>query len=1420
MLLRLKRISLNKQKNLTFNPYLGLLLFLVMPLLFNLPHLESLSTSKNIDPGKNSPTLNSLGHQVEATNNYGKLPLRFEPNVGQPSLSEDVRYFAKSRGYTLFLTDDAAVISIVKPPKRECENSKFDFPECWDKKLKNGLTTHPTPISSESNEAQSTAIYMRWKGGLATPEIKAGDKQAGITNYFIGNDPTKWRTDIPGYGRVDYSEIYPGIGLSFYEGQDGLEYDFVVKPGANLNNIRLEYQGAQSLKINDKGTLEITTALGTITQLPPKIYQLEDGAKKEVQGQYLLHWPETSQEQSAWEMVGQTGLPEVGFSVESYNLANILVIDPSLVYSTYLGGSGDDWGFGIAVDGIGSTYVTGYTDSNNFPLQNPFQGTKSGFSNDVFITKLNANGNGLAFSTYLGGTNDDYGMGITVSGGGNVIATGYTNSNNFPITPGAYQTSFGGPYDAFVTKFNSSGGLVYSTYLGGSSEDYGKGIAVDNSNNIYVVGYTNSTNFPKTPNAYQSSYGGGSYDAFVTTFNINGGLIYSTFIGGNSSDYGRGIATDGSGNAYVTGYTLSNNFPVGNAFQSSWGGTSDVFVTAFNINGGLIYSTYLGNAGNDYGTSIAVDGNGNAYVMGGTNSSNFPIMNPLQSFLEGGDDVFITKFNAFGSLLFSSYLGGGGNDFGYGIAVDNSSNIYVTGYTNSTNFPKTPGAYQSLWGGNNDTFITKISPVIIFPSFLVFSEQPGGASAGSALTPQPVLEALKADHSRDTNFNGPITLSIKGSSGTAGATLGGSRTVYARSGLAIFPDLSINLPGNDYRLIAGFGTIFGTFITAESNPFNIFVATPRSPGRLSIFDEFDQDDLYTPAISIQATPGNSPSTTLNFVFKRYYGLVETNGHLKVLKDSLLHDNQATLYLLLDGSGPNGSQAIMVNGEPNSVNIPDDPGSQHLLAISLPKLDSFKFPDICTSAQNQPSCLRNPNKQNYNYPIPPNGYGVEPEDSFSDIQQIPNTISLPIPVSKVRAAYFFLNGVRPVLMMEGIDFQPIGEGQVKDTTSGWGAVPDPGGNDTDTSTGGGDNIVGNKTRDNWIKWLSDAGIPNWNPPRNGNRSLNNQLIYLDEGSSFLKRVYGAKKINLLAHSMGGIVSHIWINFHWNRVDHFITFDSPHGGVKLSGLGRLIGNAAAADLGPDHLREVNKNFYLPRSWYSTLSDTAQKEETKKRVFLIGAVGQKKIVDCTQWPVCFPATVNWIDDGLIKYYSSLGTNYEGESLSLDENLPSHYSTLSYEFSCPHEIGFEANNPQCHGWVYHNDSADNGVKNWVRDNTGIFSYTSNFYPHPAQVTVPKTPAPKAVQPNDTVPTTTQNLLNTSGQLGSSATATIPFILDQNSDVMIDVSGDQASFGQARIETAAGSPITTDQPMPAAFSFPGTVLTPGNYKLILSSQQ
>lgn len=543
-------------------------------------------------------SISSPPPQEKATAILATLPLSFEPNHGQ--MDPQVRFLARGPGYTLFLTATEAVLTLI--------NSSLE---------------QSVASNSQSAKVRQAAVKMRLVNANPTPLITGLQELRGKANYLLGNDPLKWRTNISTYGQVKYNDVYPGIDLVYYGNPGQLEHDFILAPGADIYQIVLAFDGTSGLTLSREGDLILPTAKGVIQLQRPVVYQEINGTKRFIEGRYVQR------------------NQQIGFQVAHYDQTKPLVIDPVLIYSTYLGGSAVDLAYAIAIDSFGNTYVTGATNSVNFPIQNPFQGTFGGGTYDAFITKFDPTGSVLIYSTYLGGSNVEQIVGgdIAVDVAGNAYVTGLTASMDFPLQ-NPFQGTLKGVSDAFVTKLDSTGSaLIYSTYLGGSSLERGWGIAVDTSNNAYITGATASSDFPLM-NPFQSTFGGGSFDAFITKFNSTGSaLLYSSYLGGSNSEseLGGDVAIDAFGQAVVTGETDSINFPLQNPFQGTYsGGGKDAFVTKFNFTGSaVIYSTYLGGSLNDFGQAIAIDSSGNAYVTGYSNSLNFPTQKPYQPNLGG-----------------------------------------------------------------------------------------------------------------------------------------------------------------------------------------------------------------------------------------------------------------------------------------------------------------------------------------------------------------------------------------------------------------------------------------------------------------------------------------------------------------------------------------------------------------------------------------------------------------------------------------------------------------------------------------------------------------------------------------------------------------------------------------------------------------
>ncbi|OFX21373.1 MAG: hypothetical protein A2V77_07865 [Anaeromyxobacter sp. RBG_16_69_14] len=671
---------------------------------------------------------------------YGKLPLAFQENLGQAD--PRVRFTARGLGMDVFLTETAGILALAG-----------DRPEGLRSLRAGGTRAGSRPVRRES-----AVVRMRLVGGAAAARPVGLEALPGTANYFLGDDPSRWRTDVPTYAKVKFPDVYPGVDLVFHGKQRQLEYDFVVAPGADPGSIRVAFDGADQLRVNEDGDLVLTIAGRELVQRRPLAYEedggvrrpLTSGARREVGASYVI-----------------VGKGEVAFRVSKRDPARRLVIDPVLAYSTYLGGAFNDEVWGIAVDRWGNALVAGETLSTDFPEVNPVQSSHGGGTYDAFVAKLDAAGGALVYATYLGGSAEDGAAGIAVDHAGNAYVTGNTASVDFPIA-NPFQSAYGGAVDAFVAKLDPRGtALVYATYLGGSAGDGAVGIAVDRSGNAYVTGGTGSTDFP-TANPFQPAGRGGG-DAFAAKLDPRGtALTYSTYLGGSGGDVGSAIAVDRWGRAHVTGNTSSDDFPTVNALQPARGSKSweaDAFVALLGRDGrALHYSTYLGGSGFEEGTGIAVDPLCGAYVTGNTWSVDFPTANPLQPASgEGGGDAFVARLACWGDrLVYSTYLGGSAEDSGNGIAVDGWGDAHVTGFTYSTDFP-TADPLQPATRGNGDAFVARIKPR---GDAFAYSTYLGGSSfdAANAIAVDTRGNAYVAGVTLSTDFptEGPLQASAAG----------------------------------------------------------------------------------------------------------------------------------------------------------------------------------------------------------------------------------------------------------------------------------------------------------------------------------------------------------------------------------------------------------------------------------------------------------------------------------------------------------------------------------------------------------------------------------------------------------------------------------------------------------------------------------
>ncbi len=688
--------------------------------------IGSMAVSGPVKPAS-APVVTSRAdatHQARVKADYVRLPLSFEP---APDGSQ-IKYVSRGSGYAVYVTESGAVLELRQPR------------------------------SSRTRPLAPAILRMRLVSGASEPGMSAVDEQPGKSNYFIGNDPAKWRTAVPHFARVSAHEVYPGVDLVYHGNQGQLEYDFEVSPGASVRTIRLALSGAQAMRVDGQGNLILRVDGGDVVFRAPVAYQETEGARRIVPSRYVLK------------------KNQVGFRVGSYDRSRPLVIDPTLACSTYIGGSSIDGANAIAVAPDDTAFITGGTFSSDFPVVHPI--LPFGGDEDAFVAKISSDGSTLLYATYLGGTNQDYGSGIAVDTFGDAYVTGSTDSPNFPSTPLVFQPLCGSDgkcgasynvngdivFNGFVAELNPAGsGLAYSSFIGGYQETEGNAIAVDSAHNAYVTGEIGPDIIPTqngpayyfVVNGGFQSANGGAGDAFIVKVDATASdALYSSYIGGADEDLGLGIAADATENAYITGLTYSGQtdvppFPItSGALQSTYGGGGDAFLMKVNTtatgSASLVYSSFIGGSELDQGNGIAVDSSDNAYITGTTTSiaSTLGFTVPagayqpncaLDSLGECEGDVFIAKLNpalsGAASLLYFTYLGGAGGDAGYGIALDPSDNVYVTGSTVSSNFPVTSGVFQSQYGGGDaDAFAAKLTLAGKGSADLVYSSYLGGTN--------------------------------------------------------------------------------------------------------------------------------------------------------------------------------------------------------------------------------------------------------------------------------------------------------------------------------------------------------------------------------------------------------------------------------------------------------------------------------------------------------------------------------------------------------------------------------------------------------------------------------------------------------------------------------------------------------------------
>jgi hypothetical protein len=1030
-----------------------------------------------------------------------KLPLSFEPNSGQAE--PRVKFLSRAPGYTLFLMEDEAVLAL-----RQLAAVRGQLHETAEKVRNTPLVAPRSslrfPAPSPQLPASSLLCFKLLHANLSA-KVRGLDQLPGTSNYLIGNDPKKWRTKLPTYGRVRYENVYAGVDLVYYGNMDGqLEYDFVVAPGADPGAITLAIDAegqagsmqkaagsgwpveagcpppprpssaeegrkttfpsllgrgpgggcsrrAESaatdhgLRTTDSTESKIENPKSKITSSPriaangdlvvivggeelrlykPVVYQIpstvnsrqstvESRTAKEASRQSfpkagisgLLqcriesrhettdHRPRTVadptfkiQNPKSQEPTTEDGQPtsanrtskiqnrklidgryilkpdgEVSFEIAAYDRSRQLIIDPVLSYSTYLGGSDMDYANGIAVDPSGNAYVTGYTASIDFPLANPAQSSPGGGTCsdgvdtipcfDAFVAKLNPAGTALVYSTYLGGSNEDYGTGIALDASGHAYVTGYTNSADFPLQR-ALQAENAGGFDAFVTELSADGAsLIYSTYWGGSSDDVGTGIAVDSSGNTYISGYTASTDFQVTPGALQANYGGGTHNCFVVKFNAGGAKLgYSTFLGGSADNYAYGVAVDSAGDAYVTGATNSTNFPTVNAFQPNYSGglcavapntfpCYDAFVAKLNPAGSaLIYSTYLGGTGSDYGYAIAVDGSSNAYVTGYTTSTNLPTTaGAFQRVFGGSYDAFVAKLDGAGSaLVYSTYLGGTGTEIGYDVAVDSSGHACVTGYNYGGDFP-TVSPTQAQNAGFYDAFVSILNST---GSALIFSTYLGGASDdfGRGISLDPSGNAYVT--------GGTFSLDFPTTSGSYQPSYGGGPYDVFVAKVSLAPSPSVSISPSAFK--------FGNQLVGTTSAPQTATLTNTGAAELMVTDVIASGDFAESDTCVSSSPiAASGSCSVSVTFTPTTGGTKT-GALTVTDNGV----GSPQSVALTGAGEDFTFAVPPESSTSATVSPGQAASYMLSAAGVGGF-SQNVAFTCTGAPSQATCTASP-----------------------------------------------------------------------------------------------------------------------------------------------------------------------------------------------------------------------------------------------------------------------------------------------------------------------------------------------------------------------------------------------------------------------------------------------------------------------------
>ena len=966
-------------------------------------------------------TVQSTGTGTKAS--YGTVPLRFEANEGQTN--PEVDFLSRGHGYSVFLTSKGMVLSF--HPIGEAE-ARMPEPATVDPSFRANMRQRWLDRQRHGN-----AIAIDLVGANPKPLPKGELPLATRVNYFVGNDPKKWHRNIPTYQQIRYTDVYPGVDLVYYGKNHQLEYDFSLRPGADPSRIQFAVRGADAVRLDSNGNLLLTKADSTLLFQVPQVFEESSGHRQSIPGSYVMR-----------------DATHVGFTVAKHDSTKRLVIDPVLVYSTFLGGSNDDYTSGIAVDAAGDAYVAGLTDSSDFPLTP--NGSPSPVYFLLFLAKLDAAGQNLLFVDFFGGSsgNDDV-TSIALDSSGNAFVTGATGSSDFPITANAFQTARASSgingSDAYLTEFSADGAtLLYSSFLGGSNSQYAYSVAVDPAGEAVVGGVTESTDFP-IRNGYQTSvaqdqFGDWGEYGFLTKFTapLGNSVVYSTYLGGNNLDPTSppvgsfpisniiAVATDIDGNAFVTGQTNTTNFPLtpGALLTSYQGrGLTSGFVSKLSTSGSIGYSTYLPLR---YGVmdSIAVDATGAAYVTGGsilansfpvTNTSicnpsvgcngaivakidptgssfvystyldsgnitiaeaiqvdaqgdafilgggqQFNLVNPIQQF-GGSRDVIIAEIDPSATtVLMATALGGQGAEGEVGMALGSDGSLYVTGLTESLDFPVSQPTIQSSWGGNTDAFITKIDlntdapAVSMGPWSLDFGPQYVGTTSASQTSVLRNMGSAPLIIS-DQNTSGDFAESDDCAGTVAAAsfcTLTFTFTPTATGDRTGTFTISDSAQGSPHTLsLSGSGTDTRVSVSPASLTFPDTTIGSASPAQTVTLS-----NTGSVAVTVSAVP---LSGDFSIVSDTCTGsTVQPNGTCTVQVDfTPQSSDQLTGTLQFQDSAANSPQLVTLSGtgliadvtiSPSSLTFPDTPVGSSSAAQSVTLTNTGQFDLNVTGVQ--------------------------------------------------------------------------------------------------------------------------------------------------------------------------------------------------------------------------------------------------------------------------------------------------------------------------------------------------------------------------------------------------------------------------------------------------------------------------------------